>query len=164
MELIETTTNDSDEVIRRLRSGPQLCFLLNKDIEHSHHFNVVKQFYVFGVEHSGEERLGVLMGAYKEDMAENPDYTRKAFGRQVKEKFFEESLTEIDGILYLPFVRGTDPQIIRSTGRIYEVQDIEIDGEPRYAAVCCLYDYFRDMETEYVGRVVSQGEPVIIGS
>lgn len=165
--------NDRKEIKRRLNAGPQLCMVLSKDIKPETLYNTVRDYYVFNFLNEpsfdedfdfdaapdevfdSEELTVVLAGAYKGEIKEDVEKTKKAFGREVKEQIFDD-LIHIHGIPYMPFCKDLDPNVIDTMRAVFDIRDIEHNVEVRTAVRCCYYDKKTAVSTE--GKVISQSE------
>lgn len=147
--------NDPKAVRALIESGPQLCFVLNKNIDPEHHINLVQRYYIFHVLIKGEPRSIQLYGAhkYKEVVFEiKPEETKKTLG---------EVPTQVGGELvtfgdepYALFSESWSPQVVEVMKKIYEIRKIDYEGQDRLGIYCF---YFDEANTEAMpGQVVAQ--------
>lgn len=147
--------NDEKEIREKLDSGPQLFQVLNKDIEPDVLFKVVGNFYTFVAEIDGEERIVLLMGAYKSQTI--PEATsedaQRIFKEPIGENFTQELLYQGD-IPYLPMSPELSENVINTMRRVYDIREIQIDGRTQHGIRCIYYDI--NTEKPRAGKVISQ--------
>lgn len=148
-------TNDPDVINAKLKEAPQLCQVLNKDIEPHVLFNLINDFYCYEVPLGDENRQVVLLGAYRGEgeIGENCEGVKETFGREASDyaniEIFDD-LFHVDGVPYIPFSDDVDLDVIELMRPIFDVQDI--------AGRTCMLCMYLDINAiaEYEGRVVSQ--------
>lgn len=147
--------NDRSEIKKRLESGPQLCMVLSEDLKPETHYRLIKKHYLFRREIEGEERSVILAGAFKPgvDMEPDPEKTKEAFGRDVTERLYDD-LIHIDSIPYMPFCKELDVNVIDTLRSVFDIRDIEYNGEIRTAVFCYYYDRKDTVAKE--GKVIFQ--------
>ena len=152
--------NSPNLIEKRLNTGPQLCMLINKDATPEQIYNLVEKFYIYSiVDENGEDRLIVLMGAYKGEIQEDKQKTKKVFGKEIKHQVFDD-LIHVNETPYVPFCKDLEPNIIDTIQKIYDVQNIEWKLEYRKAILCYYYDHKNVPERE--GSIISQATPISI--
>ena len=152
--------NNPNLIEKRLQAGPQLCMFINKDVTPEQIYNLVEKHYIYSiVDDDGEDRLIILMGAYKGEIREDTQKTKKVFGKEINHQIFDD-LIHINEIPYVPFCQGLEPNVIDTIQKIYDVQEIQYQVEIRKAVLCHYYDHKNVPKRE--GRVISQAAPISI--
>ena len=153
--------NNPNLIEKRLQAGPQLCMFISKDATPEQIYNLIEQFYIYSiVDNDGEDRLIVLIGAYKGEIREDKQKTKKVFGKEIEHQVFDD-LVHINEIPYVPFCENLEPNVINTIQKIYDVQSIKLKEETRKAVLCYYYDH-KNVPKIVEGRVISQAAPIFI--
>lgn len=149
--------NDEKKIREKLDSGPQLFQVLNKDIEPDVLYRIVGRHYTFVAEIEGEERIVLLMGAYKSETIPQvqPEDARKVFKEPIDGEFTQELIYQED-VPYLPLSPELSENVVNTMRRIYEISEIHIDGRTQHGIRCIYHDI--NTEKPRAGKVISQYE------
>jgi len=154
--------SDPEAVDAFLKEGPQLCMVLNSNLNAIQLWNMVDRMYVFVVDIDGEERYAALCGAHKQKgpFRRDTEQIENTFGRQVDEQI-HDPVIEIDGVPYIPFCEGLDPRIIDKMREAVDVREIEHQSTPRLAVLGYYYDEATAVAKE--SKIIAQG-PMILNT
>ena len=152
--------NNPSLIEKRLQAGPQLCIFISKNVTPEQIYNLIEKHYIYSiVDDDGEDRLISIAGAYKGEIREDTEKTKKVFGKEINHQLFDD-LIHIDGTPYVPFCKGSERNVIDTIKKIYDVQNITWEGTSRKAVLCYYYDHNNVPKKE--GRIISQAAPISV--
>jgi len=149
--------NDKKKIREMLDSGPQLFQVLAEDIAPDVLYRIVDRHYTFIAEIDDEERIVLLMGAYKSETIPQagPEDAQKVFKEPIAGEFTQELIYQED-IPYLPLSPELSENVVNTMRRVYDISEIQIDGRTQHGIRCIYHDI--NTEKPRAGKVISQYE------
>lgn len=133
---------------RVLSAEPQMCFVLNQALPEDRLMGLMEAFYVFDVDVDGVERPVLVAGLYyKQGELDLLQDRYDAFVSDSEECYIGERQGQpsIDGYL---LDKGLSPLQLEMLHETFQINQVEVDGEPRDALQVVYHQIFTEEELE----------------